>query len=271
MYRLDAKHYHESVSILEKAITFVEKSDGNTQARLMSQAEADHTVGMLTGLEKALAPLPVPVTKLTLLEAREALEDCEKNRIQFIGCAQMLLNVSRNLARELTVAKVFVMDPARVQFYEPTAAPFGPEVETKFPSIASELDSAGKCYACDLPTAAAFHWIRCLEAGLRAITACLGLPAPQRGKDRNWSEIGKSIRAAMETRWPSSTGRMSGDAKLFDKVYGALAAMQNPYRNETMHLDASYTAGEALHIFEVVKGVMVMIASRMDENGRPLA
>ena len=42
---------------------------------------------------------------------------------------------------------------------------------------------------------------------------------------------------------------MSGDAQLFDKLHGA-----------TMHLAEKYTAPEALHIFELVKGLMQKIA-----------
>ena len=58
---------------------------------------------------------------------------------------------------------------------------------------------------------------------------------------------------------------------MFDEAYGALAGMQNPYRNSTMHLDDKYTPDEARHIFEVVKGFMARLAVRMDEQGAPLA
>ncbi len=47
--------------------------------------------------------------------------------------------------------------------------------------------------------------------------------------------------------------------------------MQNPYRNATMHFDQNYTSEEALHIMEVVKGLMVRVSRRMDEDGLPLA
>ena len=49
------------------------------------------------------------------------------------------------------------------------------------------------------------------------------------------------------------------------------AAMQNPYRNATMHLDQKYTEEEAKHVFEIVKGFMTKLASRCDENGDPKA
>lgn len=75
----------------------------------------------------------------------------------------------------------------------------------------------------------------------------------------------------METKWPTAADKMAPDYKLFDGIYGALTAIQNPYRNETMHLDARYDEGEARHIQEMVRGLMQKIAARCDENGAPKA
>lgn len=47
--------------------------------------------------------------------------------------------------------------------------------------------------------------------------------------------------------------------------------MQNPYRNSTMHLDSVYTEDDARMVFNLVRGLIQKIASRMDENGLPLA
>lgn len=157
------------------------------------------------------------------------------------------------------------------EFYEPKEPLFGKDVAENFPSIVYEIDQAGKCYACNLTTSSAFHSIRCLEAGIRALARCLDIPDPTKGSERNWSNLKRAIGAKIEEKWPAKTGRIDGDAKIFDEVFGALSAMQNPYRNSTMHLDAVYTAPEALHIFEMVKGLMQKISSRMDENGLPVA
>jgi hypothetical protein len=61
------------------------------------------------------------------------------------------------------------------------------------------------------------------------------------------------------------------DGQFFEEAYAALAAIQNPYRNATMHLDQKYTPEEARHVFEMVGGFMRKVSSRMDENGMPLA
>jgi hypothetical protein len=80
----------------------------------------------------------------------------------------------------------------------------------------------------------------------------------------------RSIKDEIDRRWPLNTpGRLLADAKLFERTHAALHAMMNPYRNDTMHLDAKYTEAEAIHIFEVVKGFMTIVASRCDESGEP--
>lgn len=38
-----------------------------------------------------------------------------------------------------------------------------------------------------------------------------------------------------------------------------------------MHLDMRYTESEARHLLEIVRGLLVRIAGRMDEQGEPKA
>ena len=70
-------------------------------------------------------------------------------------------------------------------------------------------------------------------------------------------------------RWPPALTRNGGDDQLFETAYAALAGMQNPWRNSTMHLDQVYTLEDARHIFEIVGGFMKKLASQVDENGEP--
>jgi hypothetical protein len=264
MYTLDASKYHEAIVVIQQSIGLAGRIPPND---VMNAPNKEASIQMLNRLVEVIRPLPVPVSLQTAVDLKETLRTIEN--LTYFGCGQLYINLSETLRRELQVAKIFTLDTSRAKYYEPKEPLFGASVEKKFPSIAYDIEEGGKCYACDLTTAAAFHWIRTMEAGIRAITRCLGIPDPTKGRDRNWSNISTAINAELDKRWPKSTGRMSGDAQLFDKLHGAIVGMQNPYRNETMHLDAKYTAPEALHIFELVKGLMQRIASRMDENGDP--
>jgi hypothetical protein len=64
---------------------------------------------------------------------------------------------------------------------------------------------------------------------------------------------------------------MTGDGALFASLFALLEAVRNPWRNATMHVENKYTYDEAEHILVAVKGFMRKLASRMDEQGQPLA
>jgi hypothetical protein len=168
---------------------------------------------------------------------------------------------------ELQCMCFFALEASKQHYFEQKQPLFGVEVAAKFPSLKYEIEEAGKCLALDRSTASVYHSIRCLEAGFAAVWRCLGVRDPLNGFERNWSNRLKKVEDQIEARWPAKSGRMAGDAKLFDQVVGSLRGLQNPYRNSSMHLDDVYTEERARYIFEVVKGIMQMIASRMDENG----
>lgn len=168
-------------------------------------------------------------------------------------------------------SKIFVfVSPERAGYYDneellPAATGL------KFPVCRQELIDAGSCYALGYSTAAVFHAIRSLEAGIRALSRCLGIADPTKAADRNWGRLLKTLKEGIDAKWPTSSNRLSGDGEFFDNAYAALAAMQNPWRNATMHLDQRYTDAEGKHILDAVSDFMNRLANRMDENGDPLA
>ena len=58
---------------------------------------------------------------------------------------------------------------------------------------------------------------------------------------------------------------------IFDDLYASLDAVKNPWRNATMHPANKYTQKEAEHVFAAVRGFVMKLADRMDENGDPKA
>lgn len=267
MYELHASDFLEAVIITQQAIALA-GSPSFPSANKMTKANADSSIESLRRLLTHVSALSVPVTQMAINDSLDALQ---KGNLTYRGHGQMAINISATLKRELKLKKVFALDPNRADFYAPKEPLFGADVGAKFLAITYDIDQAGKCYACELSTASAFHAIRCMEAGIRAIARSLQIPDPTKGADRSWGKLLRDIDKAIETRWPKSTGRMSGDAQIFDAIYGSLSGIVNPYRNATMHLDQKYTMKEAKHILDVVEGLMTKIASRMDENGLPLA
>jgi hypothetical protein len=172
------------------------------------------------------------------------------------------------LLDELSKTVVISLSYHEQRLYHQTDPLLGKEVAEKFESLTYEIDEISKCLALGRSTAAAFHMLRCLEAAMRAISRCLGIPDPIKGTDRSWGNALKAIADEIENRWPRKM-RVSGDGVLFERYHATLAAMANPYRNATMHLEDKYTEEEARSLLEIVRGYIKGVATRMDEDGNP--
>jgi hypothetical protein len=187
----------------------------------------------------------------------------------FVRIQNHLREVPQIVRREARPRRFFMIAPEYQRFYEPKAPLFGLEVDIAFESISYDLKEAGKCLALERSTAAVYHLVRCLEAGLRALARYFSLPEPQKGYDQTWGIVLRDIKAEVDKRWPTRADRFTGDGKDFDSLYGTLAAIKSPYRDSTMHLQEKYTEEEARDTFHMVRGFMVKIAEKMDEKGVP--
>lgn len=111
--------------------------------------------------------------------------------------------------------------------------------------------------------------MRVMEFAVRAVARCLGIPDPLQPADRSWGAVLKKIRDGIDGKWPTVALRSTGDGEFFDSLYASLDAVKNPWRNATMHPANKYTDDEAEHVFVSVKGFMMKLAFRCDENGDP--
>ena len=220
--------------------------------------------------DELLPQIQVPEFDMCRLSAERLCETVGRtgDRVEVTVAVE---DLRRRLLDQAGLVACLTLSAQERALYEPNAPLFGPDVAAKFVSVAYEIEEAGKCLALERSTAAAFHAIRCLEAGIRAISRCLGIPDPTRAGDRSWFNMLNAVKGAIDRKWPGTSTRLRGDGEFFDNAYAALAAMQNPWRNATMHLDQKYTPQEAQHVFDVVRGFMSRLASRMDENGDPKA
>jgi hypothetical protein len=211
--------------------------------------------------------LELTASVATLKKMRTCLQDAKAKYGQFFDLGP---EFSDRFKDEMGGRWVFALTLREANAYQnPTQG--WEDALKQFPTVVYEVEEASMCWVFGRSTAAAFHSIRSLEIAIRAISRCLGVPDPTKAADRNWGAMLRTVKGEIDRRWPTSTDRLSGDGEFFDSAYAALAAMQNPWRNATMHLDQKYTMDEALHVFEVVRGFMRKIASRCDENGDPKA
>lgn len=170
---------------------------------------------------------------------------------------------------------VLVLPSPMIHLYEQAEPLFGVTVDTQFKKLARrEIEEAGKCLALDRNTACVFHLMRAIEVALEAVRTCLGIPAPTKGQHKAWGAALDRIREEIEGRekltWPRQWSSKE-DKKLFQQVYASLDAIKDAWRDSTMHVESDYNAREAAHLFALTKGFMQKVASRLDEDGQPLA
>ena len=212
--------------------------------------------------------------RITLMAIDEHIDFIDKhNSVSLKYISDCYADVLKTLERELSTVNMFSINADEYRYFEPSAPLFGPEFETKFSTFgAFELDEAAKCMALGRPTASVFHLMRILEVGIKALAKCLGISDPVKPAERNWGRIlDKIMKEGVERKWPNAANRMSGDGKFFEDLHASLDAVKNPWRNSTMHVEEKKTDQEAEHIFVAVRGFMMKLASRMDEDGLPLA
>lgn len=268
MFKIYASEYHEAVAILHNVIGLITNGAVDRHAVISALSKAS-TGEQLKKLKGHAVKLQCQVTALGIDTAISTLSI--DKYLTYFGCGQLLIQISQNFQNELSLKSIYLLDYKKADCYEQKEPLFGILVNAQFPSISYDIEQSGKCYACELDTASVFHSVRTLEAVMRAIARCLKIPDPTKAKDRNWTEALKPINAEITARWPNSTSKLSGDGKEFDEIYASLVAIQNPYRNSTMHLDKKYTAAEALYLLKMVEGLILRVSERMDENGLPLA
>lgn len=210
--------------------------------------------------------------KITAMAVQEAEKSFSSPYTTWHNVKSRLDEIDNTLRRELSYATVLVLEPKEQAYFAAKEPLFGPDFESKFRTAGSfELDEASKCLALGRSTAAVFHLMRLMEIGIGATAKCLGIPDPIKPAQRNWGAILKSIKDAVDAKWPSPADRMCGDGNLFEGIFASLDAVKNPWRNATMHIENKYTEDEAEHIFIAVKGFMKKLASRVDEDGSPLS
>ena len=135
------------------------------------------------------------------------------------------------------------------------AAPFGADVETRFPASAYDIDEAAACLALRRPTAAVFHSLCVLRQGLRAHARWQGVADPPAQAGRRWQAIVGDLRDA-------------GDDS---ELLASLDAVRRGWRGAALQLGPKYTEEEAERIFRLVEAFMRRLAELCDEDGAPAA
>ena len=140
---------------------------------------------------------------------------------------------------------------------------FGDEVDSCFPKAIDDIADAGRCIALGMGTASAFHSMRVMEVGLRALANALDIPyAP------SWESYIRQINTSIEAKHRTKNDQWKKDEPFFRDVSGDLTSIKIAWRNPTMHIVKRYSPEEAEEIFRAARTFMKRLASHLDESGK---
>lgn len=173
----------------------------------------------------------------------EAAVPCTYEAMRYHLCV-----LNETLEDELSQRTVMFMPAARAIYYMKGPTALGDEVVKRFPDLATDIDEAGKCFACGRFTATVFHLMRVMEAGLQEFGRVLGVTFPDK---KVWQvvlqEADKAIRQ-LDTKDPKTAPKSQVSANLY--------AVKLAWRNEVMHPKGTYTEEETAPLGEAVKAFM---------------
>ena len=261
-------HDAHRMSILSQQV--VNAAEENKPMGIPSSAHA-HLVNCAADLQMCCREIGLTTTDnmahdlMVVMHAAQSDGDSKIFSAQLVKSLRncvMALNVC--LEKESLSRRALVLPPEMVWLYEPKVPHLGDEVRNKFSKCSYEIDEAAKCLALGRSTASVFHLMRMLEVALGAVYQCLGLP-PMDKKDRSWGNVLGKIDIECKRR------EVWKEQEFFRDIHERLNAIRHAQRNSTMHVESIYTPEDAKLVFDNTKLFMVKLASRMDQDGQPLA
>jgi len=150
--------------------------------------------------------------------------------------------------------------PESAALYQPAQPLFGEEVERVFPMAIDDIAEAGKCLAIGQGTAAVFHLMRVMEAGLKGLANELGVPyAP------SWESYISQLEKILNSKnYSNLTDLQKAKRPFYHDALGDLSAIKLVWRNPTMHIVKSYDVNQAKMIFGAVGSFMKHLADKLE-------
>ena len=256
MIRFRAASFSAAVGQLQRAGLILTVA-GNTHSFDTGGEDRQAILDALAEAKRSLFELPLS----RVLKGQFERLECSAQVASPDVLAALLVELNINLMVELGAAWFLMIPDGRREQYEQLSPAFGDQVAAKWPDASRDIAAASRCYALDEWTASAFHLMRALEHGLRALAADVGL-GPEAMAHENWKNIIDQIEAKIRVmeglqKSPEKIARL--------KVLSGLAAQfryfKDAWRNHVSHAHETYDEREAANIWGHVKTFMEQMAA----------
>jgi len=170
---------------------------------------------------------------------------------------------------ELESKVCLALSESRRDFWEKDSLDIlGKTCAKRFPSIRYDIEHGVRCFAISEYTACVFHFMRATEGGLVSLAKALGLYDPD---NKNWGKFFKDFEVQYDTYLKDKKNASFPWGKHGDflkEMQANFKAINNAWRNQTMHLDVKYDEPEAAHVIAIIPKFLKKVSERLDERGQ---
>ena len=185
--------------------------------------------------------------------------------IRHVGLAERIKEISVRIQDELQLCLFMHIPSDNEGFYNDPRGKFGKDTLDKFPSIVSDVEAAGKCYATGNSTASVFHLMRVMECGLRALGKSLKDERLDPKRNPSWETILSKCDDEMKKPIKDRAEQWRTDNNFYSEATANIRAVKDAWRNPTMHVEQSYDQDQALAVFNAVKAFMRHISGKLSD------
>ncbi|MDQ1159539.1 hypothetical protein QE385_003936 [Sphingomonas sp. SORGH_AS 950] len=166
-----------------------------------------------------------------------------------------------SLSDELEKHHAYIVSPREGDLIDNGIGLFGLEVVSAMPEIRKDVADAARCRAYELWTASVMHMMRVAEVGVAALADHLGIV-----KGSSW---GITIANVLEALDKERAAKGNPELKQWaSETATYLAFVKDAFRNPAMHPEMSFTAEQAVSIYDNTRAFMRKLATRLPPPAR---
>ena len=215
--------------------------------------------GMLGELTRECEKLELPVTLAQLKRIKESLADASFGT--FATMNQQLQELMNRMWDELDSHTFYQIESGKSRYYEEPGKIIGSEIASAFPTAASELSEASKCYGIGRNTACVFHSMRALEVPLTCMAKVFGVSADH----TNWQNIIDQVEAGIRDLAKSKPKNWKQDQEFYSQAASYFIVVKDAWRNYTAHMRGKYDEEEAIRIMDNTCSYTKKLGTRLHE------
>jgi hypothetical protein len=177
--------------------------------------------------------------------------------------AALARDLQMRLEDEMKSITYFTVEASKQRYLDRN--PFGELVANAFPSVATDIEEAGKCLVFDRWTAAVFHLSRIAEIATVKICKRVGYASPKEGLGEALRYMDSNLERARKD-YEHANPLFKGDLEFLSTVATQMHAVNDAWRRHVSHMDKKYTEEEAIRIWDTTKALMQQLASKLKEE-----